>query len=1089
MVCLLFSVPNNIMKLRRLWIGMFLLWGTLVNGQGVYVHGVDPICQGESVSLVAIVTGISYGTQSYSFEVLPDYLPEAWYPDATPVPSGDDQNHGPFDVGFDFCFFNTLYSQFYIGSNGWVGFSSGQSNSFVAQEIPSTNASVPKNCIMAPWQDWHPGIGVGNKIFYKTIGSAPERKLIVYWRNCPMYGCATQLGTFQIVLCESGSEVYNHIEQKPVCNNSYSQNFATQGVHDATGTIAFTAIDHNTLVNRNRTSWYVDEDETPPTYPESTRFVPNGIVWHTGSETGPVVGYGATLAVSPIITTTYFAVASSCIGESYFGSTTVVVNPHPTLSGPDHMCPGATGSYSTETGMLNYVWSATGGAITSGGTSTSHSAEVTWNLTGGDHKVAVTYTDPVSGCAGTVPVEFEVEMYPLPVVTTDPLAPVCVTAAPFPLAGGNPSGGIWSGTAVSGGIFSPLVAGVGVHTLTYTYTDGLGCINSADATIEVWPLPVVTFPSLPDVCVDYLPFALAGATPEGGTYTGPGVAAGQFDPSVAGTGTHNLTYTYTDANGCSNFTEQTITVNPLPVVTQQPFSPICVDGAAVLLSGGSPTGGSYSGTGVSGGLFTPSFAGPGNHPITYTFSDANGCVNNATEGFLVNPLPDVTLSDPAGVCITTPPFSLTGGSPQGGVYSGEYVSNGTFNPPVAGIGSHPITYTYTDANGCTNLITKNIQVVGPPSVDFSGPTAPSTVCQDYPSPSRYEVAPTSSTTYTWTIPPPFTGILNPVAGFPNMVDITWTGTGTAQLKLEASSLEGCYDTKTKEILVNPKPSVSLSACFDLVTTTNAKPFLLKGGTPLGDNGKFYVDGNLLVSTTLDPSTLAGGDHTITYTYTDINGCLASAEQTLTVGPSNAGYQCFNGIFTDPRNPNSATNKYRTLSVTANGRTTCWMVTNLHWGTTISEAQPQTDNCLVERYCQPSDPSCDLYGSYFQWDELMQYQSTPGWNKGVCPPGWHVASAQDWQDLIDANQGNGQASGNLREYINDHSFHALLIGILYLNSTWAFTPSDNPAAGMFWTSDLSGNKAIARGLNNINPSISIYESSKANAFPVRCVKDN
>jgi uncharacterized protein (TIGR02145 family) len=1016
-------------------------------------------------------------------------MPEPWYPDATPVPSGDDQNHGPFNVGFDFCFFNTLYSQFYIGSNGWVGFSAGQSNSFVAQEIPSTNSNVPKNCIMAPWQDWHPGIGTGSKIFYKTTGVAPERKLIVYWKNCPMYGCNTQLGTFQIVLCESGSEVYNHIEQKPVCNNSYSQNFATQGVHDATGTIAFTAIDHNTLVNRNRTSWYVDEGETPPTYPESTRFVPNGIVWHTGSETGPVVGYGATLAVSPIVTTTYFAVASSCIGESYFGSTTVIVNPHPTLTGPDQICPWATGYYTTETGMVNYSWSATGGTITGGGTPASASADVTWDILPGDHKVFVTYTDPVSGCTGTVPVEYNISLYPLPVVTIAPLDPVCLTTPAFQLTGGDPAGGVWSGTAVSGGVFTPSAAGAGIHIITYTYTDALGCFNTANGPMEVLPLPVITFNPIPDVCIDHEPFPLTTAFPEGGTYSGPGVSAGLFNPSSAGAGTHSITYAYTDANGCTNTAQQNITVNLLPIVSQQPFSPRCIDAPPITLTGGDPAGGNYSGSGVTGGMFDPQAAGAGNHPITYTYTNANGCTNSAGQNFLVNPLPILTLQDLPGVCITTPPFTLTGGEPAGGVYSGANVAGGVFDPPAAGIGSHPITYTYTDANGCTNFITKNIQVVGPPSVDFTGPLAPSAVCQDYPYPSRYEVAPTASTSYTWSILPPATGIVTPVSGFPNMTDVTWTSTGNARLKLEASSVEGCYNTTTKDVIINPKPTVSLSACFDLVTTTNAKPFILKGGTPLGNNGAYLIDGTPVPGGLLDPATLSITSHTISYTYTDNRGCVASAARTLTVGPSNAAYQCINNTFTDPRNQDNNTNKYPTFLVNINSRITCWMLRNLNWGVTTSSTMPQTDNCSVERYCAPEDPSCITHGSLFQWDELMQYGSTPNWPKGVCPPGWHIPTSVEWQDLIDANQGAGQAGSILTDLSQTMGFHTLLFGILYINELWAFTPSSPIRGSMLWSSSRSGDKPVARGLNDFNPSVSLYESSKANAFPVRCVKDN
>jgi len=121
---------------------------------------------------------------------------------------------------------------------------------------------------------------------------------------------------------------------------------------------------------------------------------------------------------------------------------------------------------------------------------------------------------------------------------------------------------------------------------------------------------------------------------------------------------------------------------------------------------------------------------------------------------------------------------------------------------------------------------------------------------------------------------------------------------------------------------------------------------------------------------------------------------------------------------------------------------------------------------------------------------MQYGSTPGWFKGVCPPGWHVPTSLEWQDLIDAVTGtipgDGIAGSNLKDPNPALGFRALLNGINYLNSNWAFT--SGVVATMFWTSTLNNGKPISRGLNTLNPSVSVYEGSRADAFPVRCVKD-
>jgi len=74
-------------------------------------------------------------------------------------------------------------------------------------------------------------------------------------------------------------------------------------------------------------------------------------------------------------------------------------------------------------------------------------------------------------------------------------------------------------------------------------------------------------------------------------------------------------------------------------------------------------------------------------------------------------------------------------------------------------------------------------------------------------------------------------------------------------------------------------------------------------------------------------------------------------------------------------------------------------------------------------------------------------------------------------------------------LNPRGFEALLGGMYYLNTTWAFIAGNYPPGTLFWTSTPgAGNKIITRGMNYPNFSVSYYETSRSNAFPVRCVKD-
>ena len=126
----------------------------------------------------------SGNSSAYTYDTIP-YNTEPV--GGTTVSMYDDQILGPFNIGFTFSFYCGQYTQFYICSNGWIGFSSGQTQTWVVQSIPSTNANTPKNNIMGPWRDWNPGSGNGPYVSYQTVGTAPLRKLIVTWSSVPMY--------------------------------------------------------------------------------------------------------------------------------------------------------------------------------------------------------------------------------------------------------------------------------------------------------------------------------------------------------------------------------------------------------------------------------------------------------------------------------------------------------------------------------------------------------------------------------------------------------------------------------------------------------------------------------------------------------------------------------------------------------------------------------------------------------------------------------------------------------------------------------------------------------------------------------------
>lgn len=80
---------------------------------------------------------------------------------------------------------------------------------------------------------------------------------------------------------------------------------------------------------------------------------------------------------------------------------------------------------------------------------------------------------------------------------------------------------------------------------------------------------------------------------------------------------------------------------------------------------------------------------------------------------------------------------------------------------------------------------------------------------------------------------------------------------------------------------------------------------------------------------------------------------------------------------------------------------CWLKENLNVGVMIPGELDMTDNDTIEKYCYDNDPAnCDYYGGLYQWDETMQYSVLPE-AQGICPPGWHLPTDEEWKVLAGA----------------------------------------------------------------------------------------
>jgi uncharacterized protein (TIGR02145 family) len=171
---------------------------------------------------------------------------------------------------------------------------------------------------------------------------------------------------------------------------------------------------------------------------------------------------------------------------------------------------------------------------------------------------------------------------------------------------------------------------------------------------------------------------------------------------------------------------------------------------------------------------------------------------------------------------------------------------------------------------------------------------------------------------------------------------------------------------------------------------------------------------------------------------------------------------------------------------------CWMAENLDVGSMIDSLQNAADNGTIEKYCYHNDPlNCALYGGFYQWNEAMQYTTTPG-TRGICPTGWHIPTFDEFLQLYSAVGGDGNAlkavgQGSGGGAGTDTSgFSALLSGTRDQSGSFF----DLGSSASFWSSTEGG----ALGANNMsindnNSSVYLsWGSFKSRGWGVRCLAD-
>ena len=224
-------------------------------------------------------------------------------------------------------------------------------------------------------------------------------------------------------------------------------------------------------------------------------------------------------------------------------------------------------------------------------------------------------------------------------------------------------------TMTTGGALTGGVAGVAYST-TLSQTGALGSPNFA---------------------------IMGGALPPGLSLSSSGTISG----TPTATGTFIFMAIVNDASGCSASMIYSITVQcPTNPITMADFPILCSNGSVYTLIGAFPTGGTYSGTGVSGGKFDPA---AGTQIITYKYTDPYGCTHFSSKMITVNPELNITTQPLAStICagsnttFTAVASNATGYQWQ--VNTGSGFTNITNSPIYSGATTSSLTVTGATAN-------------------------------------------------------------------------------------------------------------------------------------------------------------------------------------------------------------------------------------------------------------------------------------------------------------------------------------------------------------------------------------------------------
>ncbi len=454
--------------------------------------------------------------------------------------------------------------------------------------------------------------------------------------------------------------------------------------------------------------------------------------------------------------------ANTCFGNPVQVPVTVNPNPNVLISPSSQtLCSGETTamSLSSDFSGTTFGWTVSANAAVTGAFNGSGNViqQVLTNSSVLPQLVTYTITPSLNGCNGT-PVSVTVSVNPTPAVSPSVInQTICSGQSTNILLNANVSNTTFNYTFVSdpgvlganNGTTSPILqqltnttsqAAQVVYTIIPTANTCVG--NAVSATVTVNPVASV-LPSANQLtfCSGQNAVAQLSSNVAGATFNWTVTPNAQLTGQAGGNGNtinqqvtnnsflvQNFNYVITPTFGSCPGTQYNlpVTVNPLPQIFPGAQVNTCISNQPFLLSGYTPTGGTWQGTGITNsvtGEFSPPVAGVGQFNLVYTYTNpATGCTNSGVKVVQVNPLPVPQFTMDTLKCTNTN-VTIVNNSIGSSSYFWEFgngatstVQNPIYQFPQGG--TYTVQLTATSPQGCVDSISQTITIITNPITSF-----------------------------------------------------------------------------------------------------------------------------------------------------------------------------------------------------------------------------------------------------------------------------------------------------------------------------------------------------------------------------------